>query len=476
MTNIKFLRQVPLLTNISDDILRELAPGSEEINLRPGQFLVRQGQPGGDAFFVLEGELEGVEGANAEGRVRAVITVGELTGQIALMLENPYPLTFRATRPSRVISVSAVNMARLFNATAENVARYMEKMAALGKLAAGLAHELNNPATAARRASEQLRDVLTKVNHVGFNLQRYALSDEQHRYMVDLQKDVSERAATAEPLSPIEQSDREAAISAWLDERGVPDGWEMASILVQAGLGEAELAQVAEGLPAEALGDALTWIAGNANVAQIERSLDQSTQAITDLVTAIKAYSHLDQSPVKDVDIHDGIESTLIILNHKLKKGIRVEREYDRSLPLVEVYGNDLNQVWTNLIDNAIDALPDGQGQITVRTSRREGDVVVEIADNGTGIPDELQCRIFEPFFTTKELSKGNGLGLDIAHRIITERYGGDVYFRSSPGSTRFWVHVPIVRGAAKPKPEAEDPAKAPPILTVAKNPEETAR
>jgi signal transduction histidine kinase len=449
MSDFKLLRKVPFLTGMAENLLMELGAGVDEVTLKPGEVLFTEGEPATSIFYLLDGEFEAVKRVHDGGEVRSTIAVGDLPGQIVIMTGAHYPVTLRATQPSRAISFASSAMKHLFNATAEMVARHLEKLAALGKIAAGLAHELNNPAAAARRASEQMGPTLATMYRVGLNLQRHTLSAEQRDYLDSLQQEIARRGAQPSELSPVEESDREEALIAWMESCGVSNGWQFATHFVHAGLTEEELASIAARVPREALADALAWISGTITMGQLQREVEQSTASIHDLVTAIKAYSRMDQSLVKDVDIHDGIEHTLVILNHKLKQGMTVVREYDRSLPHIEVFGNELNQVWTNLIDNAIDAT-EGRGQVTIRTSRHDDGILVEIADNGTGITPEDECRIFEPFFTTKGQGKGIGLGLNIAWRIVTERYGGDMYFHSVPGNTRFWVRVPIKQASQK--------------------------
>ena len=325
---------------------------------------------------------------------------------------------------------------------AERALGQSEKMAALGKLAAGLAHQLNNPASAARRAATHMGESVQRLYGVAMRVQR-GLTEDQLRYLEDLQSKLREHA-TVEPiaLNPLEQSKREEAIAAWLESHAIPDGWEMAPALVSGGLDEEGLDAISLKVSKDTLRDTLTWISDSLAVGEMMQVLHRSTTTIAELVSAVKGYSRMDQAPEQEVDVHEGLEHTLTILGHKFGD-VTVAREYDRGLPRIRVYSSELNQVWTNLIDNAIDAVGD-EGQIRIRTSREGEHLVVEVADNGAGIPQEYQRRIFEPFFTTKEVGKGTGLGLDLVRRTIEERYHGQLDFRSKPGDTRFWVRLPF--------------------------------
>jgi signal transduction histidine kinase len=252
-----------------------------------------------------------------------------------------------------------------------------------------------------------------------------------------------ERAKQLPPLDALAQSDREETLTTWLDEHGVVDGWKLAATLVEAGLDTSHLDTIVEHIEAEPLTAVLTWLGATLATVRLLDEIEQSTARVSDLVTAIKEYTYMDQAPQQEVDVHAGIESTLTILGYKLKKGIGVTRTYDLDLPHIPAYGSELNQVWTNLIDNAIDAMG-GQGQLAIRTSREGAYVQVEIADTGPGIPADIQSHIFEPFFTTKDVGKGSGLGLDTAYRTVVGRHHGDITVSSEPGDTRFQVRLPI--------------------------------
>jgi signal transduction histidine kinase len=325
----------------------------------------------------------------------------------------------------------------------EAVSQGREKLVALGTMSAGIAHELNNPAAASRRAASQLREALLEMQSRSCQLHKQPLSPDKTEFLADVQREAMGRCSSSQaPLEPLEQSDREEEWEQWLEAHGIGQGWKLAPALVAARLDSDWRENLAARLPAEALGITVGWIEATLTVSALLDQIEQGTGRISDLVKAVKAYSFMDQTSQQEIDVHEGLESTLTMLGHKLK-GITVTREYDRSLPRIYAYGGELNQVWTNLIDNAADAV-NGQGRIAIRTARVNDHVRVEIVDNGPGIPAEIQAHLFEPFFTTKEIGKGTGLGLVTSYRIVVVRHNGDIQATSKPGETRFEVRLPI--------------------------------
>jgi PAS domain S-box-containing protein len=324
----------------------------------------------------------------------------------------------------------------------ERVAKYLEKMAALGKLAAGLAHELNNPAAAAQRAGDQLAESSARLEAAIADLHREELTAGQWQTLETFKAGTTRPPAGAR--RPTEVSRLEEELGEWLADRGIEAGWDLAAALVQEGVELKELDQLAGSMPGNALEPAMRWLAESAAIEELTGVVTRSTQRISDLVAAVKAYSYMDRAAEQVVDVHEGIENTLVILGHHLR-GVTLRREYDRSLPLVRAVGSGLNQVWTNILDNAGDAVGD-RGTITIRT-RGDGErVIVEIEDDGPGILPEHLSRVFEPFFTTKPQGEGTGLGLDMVWRIVTEEHDGSVEVESQPGRTVFRVSLPSER------------------------------
>jgi C4-dicarboxylate-specific signal transduction histidine kinase len=320
-----------------------------------------------------------------------------------------------------------------------------EKMAALGKLSAGLAHELNNPAAAARRAVITLRDLLPRLEAQVVRLSSLGLTESHVQRVLMFQQRAAQQIEAAEPLSPLEQSDREDLLLDWLEEHQVDQPWELAPCMATANLTPADLTMLSTEVPAESMGDVLRWLHITLDVSSLMNEIEQSTRRISDLVGAVKDYTYRDQATVQDVDVHKGIETTLTVLKHKLKQGnITLERRYDHTLPIIVARGGELNQVWTNLIDNAIDAIA-GDGTISIITRTEHDFIMVEVADNGSGIATDVMPHLFEPFFTTKDVGEGTGLGLDISYRIIQE-HGGSIEVQSEPGHTRFIVRLPVAR------------------------------
>jgi len=316
-----------------------------------------------------------------------------------------------------------------------------EKLIALGSLSAGLAHELNNPAAAETRAAEALSSRLQEGRRAMVTLAPKLSKDELHK-LLELLNGAIEQARTAPAVSTLEAGDLEDALAARLEDAGVGDPWQLAPALASAGVDEAWLDRVVACTGAGA-SHAVRWVAAALDVESLVREIRSSAGRISELVGAMKDYSHLDKAALGEIDIHDGLESTLVIFGHKLKEGVQVVRHYDRTLPRICARGGELNQVWTNIIDNAIDAMG-GKGSLTIRTARDRDGILVEFGDTGTGIPPDLQRRIFDPFFTTKDVGQGTGLGLDISHRIVVRRHHGDIRVESEPGDTRFRVWLPI--------------------------------
>lgn len=333
-----------------------------------------------------------------------------------------------------------------------------ERLLALGSLSAGLTHELNNPAAAAVRATASLRERVGKMRRKLRVISEGAYDRETLAGLIEIQERTAERVAKAPVLSPLEASDREDLLSDWLDDHGVTEGWRIAPTFVQAGLDEDWLEQVAAAVDEETLASAVGWLNYSVETELLMDEIQDSAARISHLVDAAKQYSQLDRAPFQVADVHELLDSTLLMLSGKLGKGIRVVKEYDRTLPRVPAYPAELNQVWTNLVDNAVAAMreTDGEGTLTVRTAREDDRLLVEFGDTGPGIPAEIRDRVFDPFFTTKPVGEGTGLGLDISWRIVVNKHHGSLRFESEPGDTRFQVLLPFTAPASDDAPQEE--------------------
>jgi signal transduction histidine kinase len=347
------------------------------------------------------------------------------------------------TSPAVTAEIMRVLATRVQNF--EEWSQQREKLVQLGTMAAGLAHELNNPTSAARRSVSELRAVVEQIQNFVCRLSG-ELSKEQWEKLIDMAKEAAQLKGPR--LDSIERSGREEAITSWMDSHEISGGWRLAPTFAAARLDTPALESLlASHLEQRAVPDALCWLDARLTAKSLLATIEESTRRISELVSAVKAYSFMDRAPWQEIDVHTGIESTLTILGHKLKNVV-VSRQFDLGLPRICAYGSELNQVWTNVIDNAICAT-EGKGRIDICTRRDGNHLVVEIADNGRGIPPEVQPRIFEPFFTTKG-GAGTGLGLVISYRIVVDRHHGQITFQSRPGETRFEVRLPIDSGGLK--------------------------
>jgi signal transduction histidine kinase len=460
------LRQIELFDELSAEQLDAILAAGETVAVGIGEILVREGEPFDGVAIVLEGAVEWSMEVNGERLALGIRDAPTYFGATNALLDQPSVVTGRAAAPMRLLridnddfrsllrrepSVLRQTLARIVPVYrgVEAQVRQREKLASLGTLAAGLAHELNNPAAAASRSASELARSLDVLADTVNQFVSSGLEREGAARLVSLQQRALAGRQDTAPPSRLEVAEREAALERTIDARGV-EGWRFSAPLAEAGVDEAWIDEVASHA-GSAFEAALAWVAASLTARALAAEVEASATRISEIVAAVKDYTFMDRGSLQEVDVHATLESTLTILHHKLKHGtVRVEREYAETLPPIIASGSELNQVWTNLIHNAIDAV-DGNGRVTIRTRHDAETVTVEIADDGPGIPEDVQSRIFEPFYTTKDVGDGTGLGLDVSRRIV-DAHGGSIFFTTRPGDTRFVVSLPRA-GPAQPAP-----------------------
>jgi len=325
----------------------------------------------------------------------------------------------------------------------EVMLRQSEKLATLGKLSAGMAHELNNPAAASLRGAKQLQEIASNFEGLMFGLSSILLSEEQLDISKSFNKRLYHNTNNQPELDPLDRSDLEGEIETWLEDADIEQPWLIAPMLVNSQISVSDLSAFADNLSAEQFSVVLSSMTGIYTTHSLLEEIEHGTVRITDLVKSLKSYSYMDNAEIQSVDIHDGINDTLVILRNQLKDGITVNKEFGEKLPFIQVYGSELNQVWTNIIDNSIAAMQ-GKGKITIRTFKEDRWVVVQIQDDGPGIPEDIQEKVFDPFFTTKAPGEGTGLGLNISHNIIVKKHSGEISILSEGSGTCFQIRLPI--------------------------------
>jgi signal transduction histidine kinase len=452
---VEQLRKIAVFSDLPQEDLLWFVSKCQEIRVAPGDIVMNEGDKAEFMIVMLEGEIRArAERGPADGPV-FTMSSGEVSGMLPFSRLKVVSVTGRAVVPSHYLAFHVSHFEEMFHRLPELVRRLVglladrvrnvtrqeqqhEKLAALGKLSAGLAHELNNPSAAARRSAAALRDCLARLRG---SARSTSIGPKDCALLAKREEQIRDSLKPAQFKDELARADRQDAIQSWLESRNVADAWKLAPSLAEVNLTDAHLESFAEAA-GDSLGPELTRFATLLEMDRIAEELDHSSARISELIKAIKEYSYMDQAPVQEVDIEHSLETTLTIMHHKLKRGITVAREYAPNLPKVMANGSELNQVWTNLIDNAADAMK-GAGTLTIRTARENDFVLVEIADNGPGIPAEVKSRIFDPFFTTKGVGEGTGLGLDIVNRIL-KNARGQVNVISSPGDTRFQIRIPI--------------------------------
>lgn len=469
MSSFEFLRKVPFFADLPDSDLDRLCAGIVEVNLKAGAALFNEGDPGDRAYVIQQGDLEILKTSGGREVLLRVAHEGEVLGEMALLEDTPRTATLRAKTDCVLLVIGHKQFDDLMNTSAgaartmlhtvtgrwratEAMLRQSEKMAQLGTLSAGVAHELNNPAAAAQRGAGHLRAAFANMQKTYLHLNALGLTEAQVETLLELDGRVQEYARRPADLDTLARSDREYELETWLDEHGIENAWEIAPTLVNLGYAPDELTALEEKFNAEQLPAVIAWLNGTYQVYSLLEEIHLGAGRISEIVKSLKTYVYLDQAPVQAVDIHEGLDNTLVMLRSKLKIGVNVRREYAHDLPHIQAYGSELNQVWTNIIDNAIDAMQ-SKGELTLRTRRNGQNVVVEIEDNGPGMPESVRTRVFDPFFTTKPPGKGTGLGLNISYNIIVEKHRGSIKVFSQPGQTRFVVELPINFDAADSKP-----------------------
>ena len=459
------LRSISVFVDLPAADLEWLASRMDELLLSAGQIFARPGDPVDYLNVILEGELQ-FERTETPGSPVIIASAGQVTGLLPFSRLTQVRGIGRAVLASRLLRLHKQYFPEMLQRMPELVQRLVglmsdrireftrietqqEKLMALGKLSAGLAHELNNPAAAARRAAQTLLEAMDNVRAASLKLLQHPYSEAQRVSMLQFEQEAMKQTASTEKQSsdPLDFNDREEEITNWLERHKIDEPYKIASILADACIGPQKLDALAATTGDDAVDNVLRRVAALITVYGLLREIDNSTRRISDLVTAIKRYSYMDQGALQEVNLEEDLDNTLKIFGHRLKDGVTVIRDYDPELPRVCAYGGELNQVWTNLIDNAIDAMK-GKGELRVGAHRELDCAIVEIGDNGPGIPPDMQGRVFEPFFTTKKVGEGTGLGLDTVMRIVRKHHGS-IDVRSQPGDTRFRVRLPFKQPVA---------------------------
>ncbi|MEO3883822.1 ATP-binding protein [Nonomuraea sp. B5E05] len=472
--DIDELRKLFLFERLTDEQLAKLAGSGAVQTYAQDEDIVRQGEPAECFAVLIEGEVQMISETVSAGTVAMPRTSqpgvygGATSAYLGERAPQTYQHTLRATAPSRIFMLPAKKFAYIVaewfpmamhlldgllsgGRMQREIIDRRQRLTALGTITAGLTHELNNPAAAAVRAVSELRTLLRTSRLQLAQLAQDGIAPDKLRTLVEVQESCTE-ALGRQQRSPMEISDAEEALGEELDEAGVEDAWDLAPSLVNAGFSSDDLRKIRDKVGEEHTPAALRWLADAIEISQMLSEVTEATERITSLIRSAKQYSQMDRAPFQMVDVHDLLDSTVAIFRGKIAPGVTVVTDYDRTLPLIPCYAGELNQVWTNLMHNALDAMGES-GTLTIRTAYDEDEAIVEIGDTGPGVPEAIRDRIFEPFFTTKTVGEGTGLGLDISYRIVAGRHGGEIKVRSKPGDTWFEVRLPLREPAAVPEP-----------------------
>lgn len=457
-----FLRQVSLFSGLDNYALERLVAMSTELELQPGEYLMREDEMGDSMYIIIEGTLQVRKKAGDSEVVLAERKPGEVIGEMSVLDQAPRYASVLALTKARVLQIDQETFMALLDwspsaaravlktfaqriRSSQALMQQREKMASLGTLSAGIAHELNNPAAAVKRGASQLRDDLGRLEQLTIRLDGLDVPPAQRETLNKLRGQIDETGLQTRSLDAITRSDYETQVQDWLDERGISEPWEVAPRLVALGFTREKLEELDAQFDDNTLPLVIEWSAARGASISLLSEIADSAERISGIVKAIKEYSYLDQAPIQEVDIHDGLENTLTILRNKWKQGITVNRNYTKGLPKIEAYASELNQVWTNIIDNAIDAMK-GQGELTLCTYGEPDNLCVEICDNGPGIPPDVMPHLFDAFFTTKPVGIGTGLGLHISYNIIVQKHHGRITVESKPGYTCFKIALPFTQ------------------------------
>jgi signal transduction histidine kinase len=458
------LRRLFLFEKLQPDQLDALCRQGRTETFEPG-VVYREGDPATCFYVLIDGTVvlsrrSGEEDVEVERTSQPGVYAGAWHAYLGDRVPQVYNNSLRVTTPSRFYVLDAEKLSTMMREwfpmalhlleglffgiqNTQQAVSQRERLLALGSLSAGLTHELNNPAAAAVRATATLRERVAGMRHKLGMIAAGPYERVDLETLMKLQEDAADRVGKAPELGPVETGDAEDEVGEWIEAQGISGGWDIAPNFVAAGIDVEWLTQVKESVPPAVLEGAVRWLNYTVETELLMNEIADSTTRVSTLVGAAKQYSQMDRAPYQTVDVHELLKSTLIMLHGKFGDGIAVVKDFDRSLPKVPVYAAELNQVWTNLIDNAVHAMG-GHGTLTVRTARDGDRLLVEIGDTGPGVPEEIRRRIFEPFFTTKAVGEGTGLGLDISWRIVVNRHHGDLRVVSQPGDTRFQVRLPF--------------------------------